>query len=221
MPSPVGSDSAFCDPVSATSTPHSSMRKSTAHIDDTPSTSSSAGCLCLSERAIDRSPCVRDQGKVHQDSFVRSGGARRRGVWLVTEELADGGEIVGDAGGGLVVDDADGLDGVGRVAAELVVERGEVGALAPVALHHVHLEVEALLLVDPQQAELPDQERHDAVPRRQRVRQRALPRPRPCIHRAPPLRLSRRPPPWTAPRRDEASARYRWWGRGRGCRWWS
>lgn len=78
------------------------------------------------------------------------------------------------------MDDADGLDGVGGVLAELVVEGGEVGAVAPVALHHVHVEVEALLLVDPQQAELPDQERHDLVPRRQRVRQRALPRPRPC-----------------------------------------
>uniref|UniRef100_A0A0A9DR56 Uncharacterized protein n=1 Tax=Arundo donax TaxID=35708 RepID=A0A0A9DR56_ARUDO len=57
MPSPVGSDSAFCDPVSATSTPHSSMRKSSAQMDDTPSTNSSAGCRYASRslRTLERS----------------------------------------------------------------------------------------------------------------------------------------------------------------------
>ncbi|PWS22830.1 hypothetical protein DKP78_16320, partial [Enterococcus faecium] len=74
------------------------------------------------------------------------------------EDFADGGKVVGDSSGGLVVDDADGLDGVGGVLAELVVEGGEVGAVAPVALHHVHVEVEALLLVDQPPAELAAQD---------------------------------------------------------------
>jgi len=77
------------------------------------------------------------------------------------------------------VDDGDGLDGVRRVVAELGLEHAEVGAPPPLALHHVHVEAQALLLVDPQQAELPDEEGHDAVAGRQRVRQRTLPRARP------------------------------------------
>lgn len=79
------------------------------------------------------------------------------------------------------MDDGDSLDGVERVGAELGLEGVEVGATAPLALHHVDVEAQALLLVDPQQAELADEERHDAVAGRQRVRQRALPRARPCI----------------------------------------
>jgi len=77
------------------------------------------------------------------------------------------------------VDNGDGLDGVRRVLSELGLEDVEVSAPSPLALHHVHVEAQALLLVDPQQAELPDEEGHDAVAGRQRVRQRTLPRARP------------------------------------------
>jgi len=51
MVSPVGSMKPFCDPETARSTPHSSMRKSMAAIDETPSTQSSAGCWA-SSRAL-------------------------------------------------------------------------------------------------------------------------------------------------------------------------
>jgi hypothetical protein len=44
MPSPAGSMSPFCEPVTARSTPHSSIRKSMLAIELTPSTMSSAGC---------------------------------------------------------------------------------------------------------------------------------------------------------------------------------
>jgi len=37
----------FCDPATATSTPHSSNRNSIDAIDDTPSTNSIAGCPAL------------------------------------------------------------------------------------------------------------------------------------------------------------------------------
>ena len=47
MPRPAGSMSPFCEPVTARSTPHSSIRKSMLAIELTPSTKSSAGC-CVS-----------------------------------------------------------------------------------------------------------------------------------------------------------------------------
>ncbi|GER41067.1 AMP-binding enzyme [Striga asiatica] len=49
IPIPVGSESAFCEPVKATSTPHSSIRKSSAQIEDTPSTRSNAGGEVVSD----------------------------------------------------------------------------------------------------------------------------------------------------------------------------
>jgi hypothetical protein len=52
-----------------------------------------------------------------------------------------------------------------RVVAEPTLQRGQVGALAPLALHRVHVEAQAPLLVDSQQAELPDEEGHDPVAR--------------------------------------------------------
>ena len=91
-------------------------------------------------------------------------------VVVLVEDLPDRGEVVGDTRGRLVVDDADGLDGVGPVFGQLGGQGVQIGALAPLALDHVHVEVEALLLVDPQEAELPNQERNDPVARGERVR---------------------------------------------------
>ena len=51
MPRPAGSMSPFCDPVTARSTPHSSIRKSMLAMELTPSTISSASCL------VSRSAC--------------------------------------------------------------------------------------------------------------------------------------------------------------------
>ena len=48
MASPEGSMNPFWDPVTATSTPHSSIRKSIEPMEDTPSTKNSAGCPAAS-----------------------------------------------------------------------------------------------------------------------------------------------------------------------------
>ena len=76
------------------------------------------------------------------------------------------------------MDDADGFDGVVGIGCELGFENVKVGSAAPLALDHVDVELEALLLIDPKEAELPDEERHDAIPGGQCVGQRALPRTR-------------------------------------------
>jgi hypothetical protein len=99
-----------------------------------------------------------------------------RGGCCVTEDAAHGANVVGDSGGGFVVDDADGLHRVCAIGLQLLFQERQIGAGSLLALDDVDVEVVALHLVDPEKAELAEAEGDDLVPWRQRVRQRALPR---------------------------------------------
>jgi hypothetical protein len=78
------------------------------------------------------------------------------------------------------VDHADGFHGVGAIGLERFLQGGEVGALAPLALDGLHVEVEALHEADPDDGEHAHERHQDLVARRERVRQRTLPCPCPC-----------------------------------------
>jgi hypothetical protein len=111
-----------------------------------------------------------------QLQFCQFAGCMTRGGGCVTEDAAHGANVVGDSGGGFVVDDADGLHRVCAIGLQLLFQERQIGAGSLLALDDVDVEVVALHLVDPEKAELAEAEGDDLVPWRQRVRQRALPR---------------------------------------------
>jgi hypothetical protein len=85
------------------------------------------------------------------------------------------GDARGDAGRGLVVDDADGLDGVHPVQGEAGADRLGVGAVPPVAGDQLDLEAEAGGHACPECGEVAGLAHQHAVAGRERVHQRRLP----------------------------------------------
>ena len=71
----------------------------------------------------------------------------------VVERAAHGGDVAGDAGGGLVVGKEHRLDLMTLVGRERLLVPLDRGALSPLGVEHVHLESEALRHVDPEMAE--------------------------------------------------------------------
>lgn len=86
-----------------------------------------------------------------------------------TEQFPDGRQITGDSGCGLIVNDANSLDGMRPVSFQLRCQGIKIGTSPPVALYDINPEVEALLLIDPEEAELADEERDDPITRRESV----------------------------------------------------
>ena len=112
-------------------------------------------------------------------------GERRDGVDHEQRRMAGGVDRLADlrdrrqrAGRGLVVQDADRLDLLVLVFAELGFDRLRIDALAPVGGDELRLEAEPLGHLLPQRGELAGLDHQHAVAGRQRVDQRALPRRR-------------------------------------------
>ena len=92
---------------------------------------------------------------------VVHGSERRDGVHQkqgrvggVVDGFAHLGDGAGDTGGGLVVDDGDGLDAVRRVPGQACLDARRVGAGAPVPLQELHLQAELAGHVAPQGREV-------------------------------------------------------------------
>ena len=92
------------------------------------------------------------------------------------EGRADLGDATGHSGRGLVVDHRYCADAVLLVGGEARLDRGRVGAVAPVAGDELDGEAEPLGHLPPQRGEVAGLAHQDLVARRQRVHQRRFPR---------------------------------------------
>lgn len=84
-------------------------------------------------------------------------------------------QVVGDPSCCLIMNDADCLNGVICICSELGGHNIKVGSLTPFTFDNIYIESKALLLIDPQQAELANQERYDPISGRQCVGEGTLP----------------------------------------------
>ena len=100
---------------------------------------------------------------------------QQRGMADLVDRGADVADPAGDAGGGLVVHHHHRLDGVLRILRQLRLDRGGVGAVAPVARHEIHLDAPARRHLPPQRGEMAGLDHQDLVARRQRVDDRRFP----------------------------------------------
>lgn len=91
------------------------------------------------------------------------------------EGPAEVGDPAGDAGRGFVVDDADGLEGVGGVRGEPAGEFLRRGSVTPVARHRGDIEAESLRHVLPEGGEVPGLEAQHLVAGAEGVDEGGLP----------------------------------------------
>jgi hypothetical protein len=91
------------------------------------------------------------------------------------DRLAHESDAAGGAGGGLVVNHADGADGVRLVLAQLRFDCGRIGTSAPVGGEQLDLQSELAGHLLPQAGEMAGLDHQHLVARRQRVHQRGLP----------------------------------------------
>src|SRR5690348_1590410 len=86
-------------------------------------------------------------------------------------------DAAGDAGRGLVVDDADRLDAMLAVGRELLAQLRRIDAMPPIAGDELDVEPEPRRHLAPQGGEMPGLDHQYPVARRQGVDERGLPRP--------------------------------------------
>lgn len=94
---------------------------------------------------------------------------------MLTKYSSYFGQVVSDSSCSLIMNNADCLNGVLGICCQLGSHSIKVGSLTPLTFNNIHIEPKALLLIDPQQAELANQERYDPISRRQCVGKSTLP----------------------------------------------
>lgn len=100
---------------------------------------------------------------------------RRAQCRRVVHGPTTGPDVAGDAGGGLVVHDQHGLDGVCGVSRERVGDAIGRRRFVPLEIDDVGAQAESLGAVDEQMTELAEPHRQHAIARRERVHERGLP----------------------------------------------
>lgn len=101
-------------------------------------------------------------------------------VGMVTEYLSDSGQVVCNSSCRLIVHNADGLNGMGCIFSYFWGQNVEISTFTPFTFNYIHIEVEALLLINPEQTELSNQERDGSVTGRQCVCECTFPSPSSC-----------------------------------------
>ena len=92
------------------------------------------------------------------------------------DRLADVGDVRGDAGRGLVVDDADGLDLVLLVLAQAGFDGGRIGGAAPIGFDEFGIEAQLLRHGLPQRGEVAGLEHQDLVAGGEHIDESRFPR---------------------------------------------
>ena len=100
---------------------------------------------------------------------------QQRGVLGLVQRLTHASDVRDHASSSFVLAGQDGLDAVLRVSLQDVSILLQWHAGAPLAIHNLHIQTQALAHVDPQVAELPEARGQDGVAGRQGVSQRRFP----------------------------------------------
>ena len=94
---------------------------------------------------------------------------------VLTQNFSHFGQVISDSSCGLIVDNTNSLNGVCIICSKFWCQNVKVGALTPFTFNDINIEVEALLLINPKQTELTNQERYNTITRRQCVCECTLP----------------------------------------------
>ena len=94
---------------------------------------------------------------------------------LLTKNLSHFGQVIGDPSCSLIVNNANCLYSVWSIWSNLWFQNIKLSTMAPFTLNNINIELQALLLINPKQAELANQERYNSIPRRQCVCESTLP----------------------------------------------
>lgn len=83
----------------------------------------------------------------------------------LTKYFSDSGQIVGNSSCCLIVHNANGLNGVVLILSYFGGQNFKISSLAPITFNNINIEFEALLLINPEQTELANQERDNPITR--------------------------------------------------------
>lgn len=85
---------------------------------------------------------------------------------MLTEYFSDFSHVIGNSSCSLIVNNANCLDSMCSICSKFWCQNVKVGSLSPITFHNINIEFKTLLLIDPEQTELANQEWYYSVSRR-------------------------------------------------------
>lgn len=99
---------------------------------------------------------------------------------MLTEYFSYSSQVVGNSCCCLIVHNADGLNGMCFIFCYFRGQNIKISSLTPLTFNNINIELQALLLINPEQTELANQKRDNSITRRQCVCECTFPCTSPC-----------------------------------------